>query len=104
MAAIKRAAAVVVNPDHVAVALAYEPPSVDVPLVVSLAAGPGAGIVRTAAAFYDVPIVRSPELARALFSHVDVDEPVPEELYAAVAAVFACILRTRGRLGGRGDA
>ena len=66
-----------------------------------LAAGAdaGAALIRTAAAYYDVPVIESPELARALFSRVDVDAAVPEELYAGIAAVFAWILRTRGRLG-----
>jgi flagellar biosynthetic protein FlhB len=99
VAALKRAAAVVTNPTHVAVALHYAPPQVDVPTVVAAGAGSGAAILRTAAAFYDVPVIESPELARRLFARVDVDEPIPEELYAAIAAVFAWILKTRGRLG-----
>lgn len=103
VAALKRAAAVVVNPTHVAVALEYTPPAIDVPIVSVLGAGAGAWLIRTAAAQYDVPIVTSHELARALFARVDVDEPIPEDLYAAVAAVFAWILRVRGRLGGRPD-
>jgi len=99
VAALKRAAAVIANPTHVAVALRYSPPLVDVPTVIAVGAGPGAAIVRTAAAFYDVPVIESPELARMLFARVEVDEPIPEELFAAIAAVFAWILRTRGRLG-----
>ncbi len=100
LAAVKRAAAVVVNPTHVAVALEYAPPAIDVPLVSALAAGPSAAILRTAAAYYDVPIVASPDVARALFVRAEVDDPIPEDLYAAVAAIFAWIVRTRGRLGG----
>lgn len=99
VAALKRAAAVVTNPTHVAVALHYAPPHVDVPVVVAAGAGSGATILRTAAAYYDVPVIESPDLARRLFASVDVDEPIPEELYAAIAAVFAWILKTRGRLG-----
>jgi flagellar biosynthetic protein FlhB len=99
VAALKRAAAVVTNPTHVAVALRYAPPHIDVPIVVAAGAGSGATILRTAAAYYDVPVIESPELARRLFASVDVDEPIPEELYAAIAAVFAWILKTRGRLG-----
>jgi flagellar biosynthetic protein FlhB len=99
VAALKRAAAVVTNPTHVAVALRYAPPQVDVPIVVAAGAGSGAAILRAAAAFYDVPVIESPELARRLFASVDIDEPIPEETYAAIAAVFAWILKTRGRLG-----
>jgi flagellar biosynthetic protein FlhB len=99
VAALKRAAVVLTNPTHVAVALEYAPPQIDVPVVSAAGAGAAAAIVRSAAAFYDVPIVESPELARAVFARVDVDDPIPEELYAGIAVVFAWILKTRGRLG-----
>ena len=100
VAAIRQASAIVTNPTHVAVALQYAPPHVDVPLVVAAGAGAGAHMIRAVAAYHDVPIVESADLARALFARVETDEAIPEDLYAAVAAVFAWILRTRGRLGG----
>jgi flagellar biosynthesis protein FlhB len=49
-----------------------------------------------------VPVIESPELARMLYRRADIDEPIPEECYAAVAAIFAWILRTHGVLR-RGD-
>jgi flagellar biosynthetic protein FlhB len=100
VAALKRATALVTNPTRVAVALRYAPPAVDVPTVVSAAADLGAATLRVVAQLHGVPVVESPELARALFTRVDVDEPIPEELYAAVAAIFAWIIRTRGALPG----
>lgn len=100
IAAIKRATAVVTNPAHVAIALRYAPPAIDVPIVVARGADARAGVVRGAADAYGVPIVESPELARMLYAGVEVDEPIPEACYAAVAAVFAWIIRTRGALGG----
>ena len=101
--ALKRASAVVANPTHVAVALRYAPPAIDIPVVVAAGAGAAAAIVRALAAYHDVPVIESPEVARALFVRVDVDEPIPEEMFAAIAAIFAWILRTRGRLGGADD-
>lgn len=100
--AIRQATVVVVNPTHVAVALRYAPPMLDVPTVVARGADLAVAIIRCAAQLYDVPIVSAPELARALYETTDVDEPIPEDLYAAVAAVFAWIVRTRGSLR-RGD-
>jgi flagellar biosynthesis protein FlhB len=100
IAALKRATAVVTNPTHIAVALRYAPPAIDVPLVVSAGKDLAAMLLRGAAEAADVPIVESPDLARALYARVDVDEPIPEELYIAVAAVFAWILKTRGALRG----
>jgi flagellar biosynthetic protein FlhB len=100
IAALKRATAVVTNPTHIAVALRYAPPAIDVPLVVSAGKDLAAMLLRGAAEDAGVPIVESPDLARALYARVDVDEPIPEELYIAVAAVFAWILKTRGALRG----
>jgi len=96
--AIKTATAIVTNPQHLAIALRYAPPEIDVPVVVARGADLSAIIVRQAAREHDVPIIESAELARTLYARVDVDEPIPEECYAAVAAVFAWIVRTRGSL------
>lgn len=100
--AIRRASAILTNPDHVAVALRYAPPEVDVPVVVARGAEHMARLIRQAAAAHDIPVIESAELARRIFARVDVDEPIPEEYYAAVAAVFAWIIKTRGQLR-RGD-
>ena len=100
--AIRRATAVVANPTHFAVALRYAPPQIDVPIVVARARGLMAPVVRIVAGTFGVPIVESPELARMLYENVDVDEHIPEEYYAAVAAIFTWIIRTHGALR-RGD-
>lgn len=103
VSAIRSATAVLANPNHVAVALRYAPPRVDVPIVVSRGADLAAVLVRAVAVAHDVPIVESPELARALFVRVSIGEPIPEDCFAAVAAVFAWLLQTRGVLRGAGD-
>jgi len=100
--AIRRATAIIANPTHLAVALRYAPPQIEVPVVVARAAGLMAPVVRAAAEDHGVPIVESPELARMLYLHVDVDEQIPEEYYAAVAAIFTWIMKTHGALR-RGD-
>ncbi|MBV8364950.1 MAG: EscU/YscU/HrcU family type III secretion system export apparatus switch protein [Candidatus Eremiobacteraeota bacterium] len=98
--AIAQATAVIANPTHVAIALRYAPPSIDVPLVVSRGADLAAGLVRAIAAVHDVPIIEAPELARVLFARATLGEPIPEECFTAVAAVFAFLLQTRGVLRG----
>jgi flagellar biosynthesis protein FlhB len=102
IAAIRRATAVVTNPTHLAVALRYAPPAIDVPVIVARGADLMAPVVRAAAHTFGVPVVESPELAQMLYSLADIDEAIPEECYAAVAAVFTWIIRTRGALR-RGD-
>jgi len=100
ISAIRTASAIVVNPTHVAVALRYAPPTIDVPTVVSRGADLAALLVRSAAALHDVPIVESPELAQALYARLRVGQAIPEDCYAAVAAVFAWLIRTRGGFAG----
>ena len=100
ISAIRSATAIVTNPTHIAVALRYCPPEIDVPVVVARGADLMASLLRGAAEAYSVPIVEAPELARLLYALAESDCPIPEEAYAAVAAVFAWILRTRGALLG----
>jgi flagellar biosynthetic protein FlhB len=99
--AVREATAVVTNPTHIAIALRFDPPNIDVPVVVARGADLMAAVVRGAAESFGVPVVEAPELARLLYDQAESDGPIPEEAYAAVAAVFAWILRTRGALGGR---
>lgn len=101
VAAIKKATAVITNPTHLAIALRYAPPEIEVPIVVARGADLTAEIVRAAARDFEVPIIESADLARTLYARVEIDEPIPEECYAAVAAIFAWIVRTRGSLRGR---
>ena len=100
VSAIRHATAIVTNPTRIAIALRYAPPSIDVPLVVARGADMAAALMRSLARLHRIPIVESRELAQLLYFKTDVNEAIPEECYAAVAAVFAWILRTRGTLGG----
>jgi flagellar biosynthesis protein FlhB len=44
---------------------------------------------------YGVPIIRRPELARTIFSTVQIGAPIPQNLYVAVAEVLAMLHRLR---------
>lgn len=87
MAAVQRADVVVVNPTHVAVALAYDRASNSAPLVVAKGAELMAKQIREIAQAAQVPMLRDVPLARALYE-LDIDEEVPEALYEAVATVL----------------
>ena len=43
-----------------------------------------------------VPTLERPELARALYRVVEVEKPIPRDLYQAVAQVLAFVYRLRG--------
>ncbi len=90
---VKEAAFVVVNPTHVAVALAYAPPLVMVPKVLVRAIDDLALQVRALAARHGIPVVENPLLARALYRDVRSGEPIPREHYLAVAEVVIALTR-----------
>lgn len=95
MQEVPKASVVLVNPAHVAVALRYEAKTMEAPQVVAKGADHLAEKIREIARAYGVPIVRRPELARTIYSTVDIGRPVPEALYVAVAEVLAMIYRLR---------
>jgi flagellar biosynthetic protein FlhB len=96
LAAVPKAAVVITNPTHFAVALAYEQGSTAAPKLVAKGADAMAARIRAAAVAAGVPVVANPPLARALF-RLEVDTEIPPEHYQAVAEIIAFVWRVRGR-------
>jgi len=92
---VPKANVVLVNPTHVAVALRYEAKTMEAPVMVAKGADHLAEKIQEIARAYGVPIVRKPELARTIYSTVELGGPIPETLYVAVAEVLALIYRLR---------
>ncbi|HEY0199041.1 MAG TPA: EscU/YscU/HrcU family type III secretion system export apparatus switch protein [Rhodanobacter sp.] len=86
---------ILTNPTHYAVAMQYRPGSMRAPIVLAKGRGFLAVRVRALAARHGVPVVRSPQLARALYRECDIDAPVPESLYAQLAPVYRQVLARR---------
>ncbi|AXF25791.1 EscU/YscU/HrcU family type III secretion system export apparatus switch protein [Burkholderia pyrrocinia] len=84
---VAQAKAVVVNPTHYAVALGYDADALGVPHVLAKGVDDAALQLRAYAIAHGVPIIANPPLARALH-RVDIDAPIPEALFEAVAAVL----------------
>jgi len=92
---IREATFVVANPQHVAVALAYRPPAIAVPLVLIRALDEGAQLVKERARALEIPIVEDVALARALFAQSRVDGFIPRNAYDAVARIVAALVHQR---------
>jgi flagellar biosynthetic protein FlhB len=92
---VAKADIVVVNPTHVAVAIKYDGASMPAPQVMAKGAGVLCEKIKEIARNYNVPIVERPELARALYKAVEVDQFIPQALFVAVAEVLAMIYRMR---------
>jgi flagellar biosynthetic protein FlhB len=93
MAEVPEADVIITNPIRFAVALRYDPKTMDAPVVIAKGARLLAQRIREIAEEHDVPIVEKPELARALFKSIDVGQPVPEDLFRAVAEVLAFVFK-----------
>ncbi len=92
MAEVPNADVVITNPTHYAVALKYEETK-RAPVVVAKGMDKIAQQIKKIARENSVHIVQNPPLARSLYADVEVDKPIPEELFAAVAEVLAYVYK-----------
>jgi flagellar biosynthesis protein FlhB len=97
MSSVPQATVVITNPTHFAVALKYET-GMAAPVCVAKGADLIALKIRELATANDVPIVENVPLARALHATVEVDQPIEEEHYKAVAEVIGYVMRLKGGL------
>ncbi|BCN40762.1 flagellar biosynthesis protein FlhB [Alicycliphilus denitrificans] len=102
IAAVPKADFVVMNPTHYAVALKYDEASMGAPQVVSKGTDLLAFRIRELAQQHGVPVLQSPMLARALYAHAELEQPIPAQLYTAVAQVLAYVYRLKAALRGAG--
>ncbi len=86
---------IITNPTHYAVALRYDALTMQAPQVVAKGVDNLALRIRELATENDVPIVENRELARTIYNVVEVDEYIPNSLFAAVAEVLAYVYRLR---------
>jgi len=95
MQEVPKANVILVNPTHVAVALQYEANTMDAPVLLAKGADHLAEKIIKIGRSYGVPIIRRPEVARAIYASVKPGESIPESLYVAVAEVLAMLYRLR---------
>ncbi len=95
--AVPKADVVITNPTSFAVALRYDPQTMNAPKVTAKGADHLARRIREIAIESGVPIVERPPLARALYRTVEVGQEVPAEFYKAVAEILAYVYELAGR-------
>jgi len=94
-AQVPKAAVVITNPTHFAVALMYDEKTA-APVCVAKGVDHLAFKIRDKAKSCGITIVENPPLARALYRSVELEKPIPAELYQAVAQVLAYVFRLKG--------
>jgi flagellar biosynthetic protein FlhB len=97
MQKVPKAAVIITNPTHYAIALEYER-GMDAPICVAKGMDAVALKIREIGTEHGVPIVENPPLARALHATVEIDDPIPPEHYKAVAEVIGYVMKMRRSL------
>lgn len=102
MSEVPNSDVVITNPTHYSVALKYDSAIGGAPVLVAKGIDEMAIHIRTIAKEHGVEIIASPALARSLYYTAEVDEEIPEELFAAVAQVLAFIYQLNEFKKGKG--
>jgi flagellar biosynthesis protein FlhB len=98
MTAVPKATVVVTNPTHFACALEWNEITMEAPVLTAKGADLMARRIRELAKEHNVPIVENAHLARTLYYKVEIDHPVPSEMYAATAQVIAFVYRLKRKI------
>lgn len=93
MAEVPTADVVITNPTHYAVAVRYKEGQDNAPVVVAKGMNQIALNIKKIARENEVHIVQNPPLARSLYAEVDLEAPIPESLFQAVAEVLAYVYK-----------
>ncbi len=95
--AVPQADVIVTNPTHFAIALKYDSATMTAPKVIAKGADFLALRIRQLAVVHGVPMVERKELARNMYSSVEVGQEVPPEFYNAIAEILAYVYRLSER-------
>ncbi|HOR27736.1 MAG TPA: flagellar biosynthesis protein FlhB [Candidatus Sumerlaeota bacterium] len=101
MAEVPKAAVIITNPTHYAVALAYDREKHAAPYVAAKGTELMAHRIREIARRHNIPIIENRPLARALYRKVKLGQTIPSEFYKAVAEIlaFVFLLKRNRKLG-----
>lgn len=92
---LPEADAVIVNPQHYAVALKYDPGKAKAPYVLAKGLDETALYIRRMAQAHGLEVIEAPPLARALYYTTQINQQIPAPLYAAVAHVLTYVLQLK---------
>lgn len=95
LSAVPQATVIITNPTHYAVALEYRRETMQAPRVLAKGADHLAQKIKDVARAHDIPTVENVTLARALYANAEIDQPIPADLFEAVAEVLAYLIRLK---------
>ncbi|GAB2491290.1 hypothetical protein GCM10008929_14290 [Alkalibacterium psychrotolerans] len=90
---VSEATVLITNPTHFAIAIRYDASKDQVPIVLVKGQDYMALKMREMAGEESIPIIENKPLARALYKQVEPMDPIPSEMYQAIAEILALILQ-----------
>lgn len=103
MQEVPKADVIVTNPTHYAIALKYDQGKFRAPVVVAKGVDEVAMHIRKIANEHKIPVIESPALARSIYHTTELDHPIPEQLFSAVAQVLAYVYQLKMYKKGKGS-
>lgn len=95
---VPKADVIITNPTHFSIALRYDTSISDAPIVIAKGVDAVAFRIREIAKEHDIILFENPPLARTLYDTVDIDQPIPVELYKAVAEIISYVYKKKGKI------
>jgi flagellar biosynthetic protein FlhB len=100
MSDVPQADVIITNPTHFSVALKYDQAGGAAPMLLAKGGDFIALKIREVGNHYDIPVIQSPELARAIYHHTEIGEEIPQGLFKVVAQLLAYVYQLRNaRMG-----
>ncbi|MGO3739954.1 flagellar biosynthesis protein FlhB [Marinomonas foliarum] len=100
MSDVPDADVIITNPTHFSVALKYDQVGGAAPVLLAKGGDFIALKIREVGNHYDIPVIQSPALARAVYHHTEIGEEIPQGLFKVVAQLLAYVYQLRNaRMG-----
>ncbi|MYL28353.1 MULTISPECIES: flagellar biosynthesis protein FlhB [Halobacillus] len=98
MSEVPQADVVITNPTHYAVAVKYDEQESDAPIVVAKGVDFLALKIKDIARAHDIVTVENRTLARSLYAECELDKPIEEEFFKAVAEILAYVYQLQEKI------
>lgn len=98
---VPQADAIIVNPEHYAVAIRYDTQRAQAPYVLAKGVDEMAMYIREIARKHQIEVVSAPPLARAIYHTSQVNQQVPAPLYRSIAQVLHYVLQIQAFRSGQ---
>jgi len=93
MSEVPSADVVITNPTHYAIAIKYDENKASAPYIVAKGMDNIALKIKEIAKKHDVVTVENRQLARSLYSEIEIGDQIPEHFYQAIAEILAYVYR-----------